>query len=91
MYICDYYHLKVYCSQCNVVELMTELSTNILILKMACCQLDCKIFTEYGNPWREFTFLIRAEVNNDNTGHKKQENSSRKGTELGSTSLATHT
>ena len=38
-----------------------------------------------------FTLLNRAEVTNDTTGHKKQENFSREGTELGSTSLATQT
>ena len=30
-------------------------------------------------------------MTNNNTGHKKQENSSQEGIELGSTSLATHT
>ena len=38
-----------------------------------------------------FTLLNRTKVTNNNTGHKKQENSSQEGTELGSTSLATHT
>ena len=38
-----------------------------------------------------FTLLNRTKVTNNNTGHKKQENSSKEGTELGSTSLATHT
>ena len=46
-----------------------ELTQKFFIFyKMACCQLDCRIWYEYGHPRREICSLIRSGVTNEFTG-----------------------